>query len=73
MKSVLILLVVLAAVVAAPQRPTLQSGPTDTGSQPFIEEVVVESVLQVRAPAGRQARTNTRTDLAQGSRVAEKN
>ncbi|XP_063395695.1 uncharacterized protein LOC134680500 [Cydia fagiglandana] len=73
MRVLLIFLVVLAAVAAAPQKSTLQAGPTDTGSQPFIEEVVVESVLNVRAPAGRQARTNTKTDLAHGTKVAEKN
>lgn len=43
----------------------------DTDGQPFVEEVVVESVLHVRSPSSRQARTNTQTSLQDGARVAE--
>ncbi|KAG7310828.1 hypothetical protein JYU34_003654 [Plutella xylostella] len=66
--KIFFLMVMVALCVAAPQ---LQRGSQDTGSQQFIEEVVVESVLQVRSPsAGRQARTNTQTSLKDGARVA---
>ncbi|XP_049874536.1 uncharacterized protein LOC126372719 [Pectinophora gossypiella] len=54
----------------APQRHNLQSGPNDN-EKPYIEEVVVESVLQVRTPTGRTSRTNTQLNLQDGSRVAE--
>lgn len=43
----------------------------DADGQTFVEEVVVESVLQVRSPSSRQARTNTQTSLQDGARVAE--
>ncbi|KAL0901911.1 hypothetical protein ABMA27_007056 [Loxostege sticticalis] len=42
-------------------------------NQPFIEEVVVESVLHVRSaePGARQGRTNLQTSLKDGSRVSQ--
>ncbi|KAH9633501.1 hypothetical protein HF086_013178 [Spodoptera exigua] len=57
---------------AAPTRSKLQTGTNDADSQPFVEEVVVESVLQVRSPSSRQARVNTQTRLQDGASVAEK-
>lgn len=43
----------------------------DAEGRPYIEEVTVESVLQVRSPSkfNRQYRTNTQTSLQDGARV----
>ncbi|XP_037298834.1 uncharacterized protein LOC115454482 [Manduca sexta] len=61
----------VSLVLAAPDRSILQTGRSGADSQPFVEEVVVESVLHVRNPsANRQARTNTHTNLQDGARVA---
>ncbi|CAG4983946.1 unnamed protein product [Colias eurytheme] len=61
-------LFVLSVVFAAPQSK-LQFGEYD--NKQVIEEVVVESVLRVKSPSGRQARTNSKTNLQDGARVAE--
>ncbi|CAH0724561.1 unnamed protein product, partial [Brenthis ino] len=61
----------IALVFAAPQSK-IEFGNNDNNGKQYIEEVVVESVLHVRSPsANRQARTNARTNLQDGSRIAE--
>ncbi|PZC76622.1 hypothetical protein B5X24_HaOG204390 [Helicoverpa armigera] len=65
------LLTILYLAAAAPAKSKLQTGTNDADGQPFVEEVVVESVLHVRSPSSRQARTNTQTSLQDGARVAE--
>ncbi|XP_059058413.1 uncharacterized protein LOC131851867 [Achroia grisella] len=70
----LLLLALVTVCCAAPQfsRSSLQVGDNDSDGQPFIEEVVVESTLHVKNPlTERQARTNTKTNLQDGTRVAE--
>ncbi|XP_047520540.1 uncharacterized protein LOC125059901 [Pieris napi] len=69
MKLVILLSIFLVlSVIAAPQSK-LEYGNND--SKQVLEEVVVESVLHVKSPSGRQARTNTRTNLHDGARISE--
>ncbi|CAB3239652.1 unnamed protein product [Arctia plantaginis] len=70
-----IIVTVLYFTAAAPTNSNLQTGRTiptnDAEGKPYIEEVVVESVLQVRSPSkfNRQYRTNTHSSLQDGARV----
>ncbi|CAK1544419.1 unnamed protein product [Leptosia nina] len=59
--------ILLSLTSGAPQSK-LQFG---NDNKQVLEEVVVESVLHIKSPSGRQARTNTRTNLQDGARVAE--
>ncbi|CAH2267591.1 uncharacterized protein LOC120633010 [Pararge aegeria] len=71
MRLFFIVLMLCIAVYAAPQSKLLFANSENNGKQ-FIEEVVVESVLHVKSPSGtRQARTNVKTNLQDGSSVAE--
>ncbi|XP_046965062.1 uncharacterized protein LOC124533678 [Vanessa cardui] len=65
-----IFLLYIVFVNAAPQSK-LQFG-NDENNKQVVEEVVVESVLHIKSQSGnRQARTDARTNLQDGSRVAE--
>ncbi|KPJ09450.1 hypothetical protein RR48_08901 [Papilio machaon] len=60
----------ISFVKTAPQSK-LQINP-DVEGKPFVEEVLVESVLHVRSPSvARSSRTNTNTNLQDGTRVTE--
>ncbi|CAK1601652.1 unnamed protein product [Parnassius mnemosyne] len=60
----------ICLVVAAPQSK-LQINP-DVERKPYVEEVVVESLLHVRSPSvARNSRADTKTNLLDGSRVTE--
>ncbi|KAL0851531.1 hypothetical protein ABMA28_007320 [Loxostege sticticalis] len=63
-------------IQSRPRRVLLNFGnhyQSEPDNQPFIEEVVVESVLHVRSaePGARQGRTNRQTSLKDGSRVSQ--
>ncbi|XP_047526804.1 uncharacterized protein LOC125064066 [Vanessa atalanta] len=65
-----IFLLYVVFVSAAPQSK-LQFGNNENNKQ-VVEEVVVESVLHIKSQSGnRQARTDARTNLQDGARVAE--
>ncbi|KAJ0182769.1 hypothetical protein K1T71_002138 [Dendrolimus kikuchii] len=63
--------ILLALAAAAPAGSKLQTGPNDVNGVPYVEEVVVESVLQVRPSSTKQARVNTQVNLQDGARVDE--
>ncbi|CAH2049959.1 unnamed protein product, partial [Iphiclides podalirius] len=56
--------------IAAPQSRLQLS--SDAEGKPYVEEVVVESVLHVRSPSiARNSRANTKTNLQNGSKITE--
>ncbi|CAH2102930.1 unnamed protein product [Euphydryas editha] len=66
-----VFLLYIVFVSSAPQSK-LQFGNEDNNMKQVVEEVVVESVLHIKSQSGnRQARTEARTNLKDGARVAE--